>query len=276
MSALDLFFRRRLRKVLPRLASLAPAGRRAGEVRVLMYHRVAEIPGDRLAVVPGEFARQMDLLLQSGRPVKTLSAAFAGGGPDRERREPAVVLTFDDGYRDFYDNVFPILRRRSLPATVFVVPGFIEGRVELDRYRGRGEISRSLSWEMLAEMGKGRVEVGSHSLSHRELTGLDRAEAETEIVESAAVIERKLGTRPEWFAYPRGKADSVLAGLVRAAGYRGAVTVRPGVNRPDGDLFLLRRTEISGDDDREDFLLKLRGGFDLPHRLWQRMAGKRL
>ncbi len=238
-----------------------------------MYHRVAEIPGDRLAVAPAEFARQMDLLRAGGRPVKSLTAAFASG---EEREEGAVVLTFDDGYRDFYDNVFPVLRSRRLPATVFVVPAFIEGKVELARYRGREELSRPLTWEMLAEMNGEGITVGSHSLTHRELTGLGREEAEREIAGSREEIARRLGSHPEWFAYPRGKVDRSLAALVRSAGYRGAVTVRPGINRPGSELCLLRRTEISGDDDREDFILKLRGGFDLPHRLWQSLAGKRL
>ncbi len=273
MSRLESFFRRRIRKILPRLAAALPP---PGGVRILMYHRVADIPGDRLAVSPGEFARQMDLLLAAGRPVAGLSAVFPPAGEGPEREGEALVLTFDDGYRDFYDNVFPVLKTRRLPAAVFVVPEFIEGQIELDRYRGRGASSRSLSWEELAEMSREGIEIGSHSLTHRELTGLSRPEAESEIFKSAAAIEGRLGRRPEWFAYPRGKSNPGLAALVRAAGYRGAVTVRPGCNRPGADPYLLRRTEISGDDDREDFLLKLAGGFDLPHRLWQTLAGKRL
>ncbi len=187
-----------------------------------------------------------------------------------------MTLTFDDGYRDFYDNVFPVLKSRRLPAAVFVVPEFIEGKIELARYRGGGEISRPLSWEMLAEMSAEGITVGSHSLTHRELPGLSREEAKREIVGSRESIGRQLGRLPDWFAYPRGKANPGLAALVRDSGYRGAVTVRPGVNRPGQDPYLLRRTEISGDDDREDFLLKLKGGFDLPHRLWQFLAGERL
>lgn len=241
-----------------------------------MYHRVAEIGGDRLAIPPREFARQMDLLRATGRAVRSLDEAFSSRDTARSAAEPAVVLTFDDGYRDFYDNVFPILASRNLPATVFVVPEFIEGKIELSRYRERKDISQPLTWEMLAEMSGRGITVGSHSLTHRELPGLSREEARREVAGSREAIGRKLGTSPGWFSYPRGKATPELADLVRNSGYRGAVTVRPGLNRPPGDRYLLRRTEISADDDREDFFLKLQGGFDLPHRIWQLLAGRRL
>ncbi len=268
---------RRLRRVVCRLAArFAPGEQQRGGIRILMYHRVAGIPGDRLAVAPDEFSRQMDLLSKTGRPVKSLAEAFPREGEEAAASRPVVVLTFDDGYRDFYDNVFPVLKTRRLPAAIFVIPEFIEGRVEPERYRGRGELSRPLTWEMLAEMAAAGITVGSHSLTHRELTELSRAEAEREIVESREVIGRELGTLPDWFAYPRGKTSPALAVLVRQAGYRGAVTVRPGFNRPNCDRYQLRRTEIAAADDREDFSLKLRGGFDLYHRLWQGMAGKRL
>ena len=264
----------RLRKAAGRLGKfLAPEEPGSGGLRILMYHRVADIPGDRLAVSPDRFARQMDLLLESGRPVGMLEELFAAGD---DNRGPVLALTFDDGYQDIYDNVYPVLKTRGLPATVFVVPEFIEGRIELPRYRGRGVLSRPLSWDMLAELNAGGMVVGSHSLTHRELTGLARAEARREIIRSREIIGNRLGSLPDWFAYPRGKVDSTLAGLVQAAGYRGAVTVRPGINRLPFDRYLLRRTEISGVDDREDFLLKIQGGFDLPHRLWQAAAGKRL
>lgn len=268
---------RRLRRVFCRLsARVVPGETEGGGVRILMYHRVAEIPGDRLAVGPGEFARQMDLLVETGRPVRSLAEAFPPAGEEAGAIGPALVLTFDDGYRDFYDNVFPVLRARGLPAAVFVIPEFIEGRVEPERYRGRGELSLPLAWEMLAEMQAAGMTVGSHSLTHRELTGMSRREAEQEIAGSRRAIGRKLGADPEWFAYPRGKTSPVLAELVRRAGYRGAVTVRPGFNRPGCDRYQLRRTEIAASDEREDFLLKLRGGFDLQHRIWQLLAGERL
>ena len=244
-------------------------------VRILMYHRVTDWPKDRLCVRPSEFEKQMDFLLSRGYRILALPE-LGRYNPPRRRSSPAVILTFDDGYRDFYDTVYPILRERRLPATVFVVPDFVEGKIDLRRYRDHPGENRSVSWDMLEEMKAHGIAVGAHSSTHRELTGLSAADARREIAGSGDMIERRLGDRPEWFSYPRGKHTAALDDMVRAAGYRGAVTVRPGPNRPPYDYYMLRRTEISRDDDLRDFRMKARGDYDLWHGLWQKMAGERL
>lgn len=263
------------RRLLPELA-LPPALLfrilRGRGVRILMYHRVMDLPGDRLSVKPAEFARQMDYLRARGYRVIPLSELPLSLGSS----VPAVVLTFDDGYRDFYENAFPILKERRLPATIFVITGLIEGKIQLSRYRKNPQSARPLSWEMLRELKRGGVEIGSHSLTHRELTGLSRSEAEREIEESARLIREKTGVNPEWFSYPRGKFNPELIELARPAGYRGAVTVRPGSNYSSRGLFSLKRTEISREDSRRDFALKLNGAYDIWHYLGQKIAGERL
>ncbi len=241
--------------------------------RILMYHRVADLAGDRLSVKPTEFIRQMDFLRERGYriiPLSELPSALTSSS------SPAVSLTFDDGYRDFYDNAFPILKERRLPAAVFVITGLMEGKVRLPRYRKFPQSAKPLSWEMLPEMARAGIEIGSHSLTHRELTRLSRAEAEEEIEGSARLIREKTGGRPEWFSYPRGKFNREVIDLVKAAGYSGAVTVQPGANHSPGELFSLKRTEISRDDSLRDFALKLKGAYDPWHYLWQKIKGESL
>ena len=241
-------------------------------VRVLMYHRVTDLAGDRLSVKPAEFARQMDFLRARGYRVVPLSELEAA----LNSSSPALVLTFDDGFRDFYENAYPVLRERKLPAAVFVITGLVEGKVELPRYRNRPGRAEPLTWEMLREMAGGGIVIGSHTLTHRELTGLSPGEAREEIEASAVRIGEKTGARPEWFSYPRGKFGRETVSLVRAAGYRGAVTVRPGSNYSARGLYVLKRTEISGDDTPREFALKLDGAYDIWHYLRQELAGDRL
>jgi peptidoglycan/xylan/chitin deacetylase (PgdA/CDA1 family) len=243
-------------------------------VRILMYHRVTDESEDRLAVSPPEFKRQMDHLVSVGYRVMTLEQALTAG---RERRRlPDVVITFDDGYQDFYRNVFPILRDRKFSAVIFVLPDFIDGKITLPRYRHLKGDSRSVTWEMLREMQEGGITVGAHSVTHRELTGLDSREVKLEIEGSADIIEKQSGIRPKWFSYPRGKYSPIISRMVQDSGYRGAVSVRPGTNRRPYDYFTLRRTEISRDDDLRAFRMKLSGAYDIQHYLWQKLMGKRL
>ncbi len=243
-------------------------------IRILMYHRVTDEIEDRLSVSPAAFKKQMDLLDAAEYRVMTLTQALSA--ETGRGSLPAVVITFDDGYQDFYRIVFPILRERNYPAAIFVVPDFIDGKIILPRYRNLKGDSSSVSWEMLREMRGEGITVGAHSVTHRELTGLDCREMEREINGSADIIEKRLGKRPEWFSYPRGKYSPSLSRMVEAGGYKGAVTVRPGTNRVPCDYFTLRRTEISREDDLRDFKLKLSGAYDLQHHLWQKIMGKRL
>jgi len=240
-----------------------------------MYHRVTERNRDRLSVHPSEFERQIDYLL--GRNYRILDLSdLSRSGIQKTGPRPAVILTFDDGYLDFYENVFPVLKARRLPAAVFIIVGLVEGNVPLHLARGYPDPAAPLTWEMLKEMSLDGVTVGSHSFTHRELPRLNREEAEKEIESSALLIADRLGRRPLWFAYPRGKFNSSLEDTVRKAGYSGAVTVRPGSNRYPLNLFSLRRTEICGEDDMVDFKMKLRGAFDPWHFVWQAFKGEKL
>lgn len=264
------------RRFLPELtlpAALLFRALRGQGVRILMYHRVLDLSGDRLSVRPSEFIRQIDYLRARGYRVIPLAQVPSSL---KASASPTVALTFDDGYRDFYENAFPILKERKLPATVFVITGLLEGKVQLPRYRDRPQSAAPLSWGMLREMKNSDIEIGSHSRSHRELTGISRSEAEEEIGGSAGLIREKTGVKPEWFSYPRGKFSPELMEVVKAAGYQGAVSVRPGSNYSSRELFSLKRTEISRDDSIRDFALKLQGAYDVWHYLWQKIAGERL
>ncbi len=234
-------------------------------VRILTYHRVAAQPEDRLCVPPSQFKRQMEVLSSGSAPVISLSRLItaAGGGGISS----AVALTFDDGYDDLYHHAFPVLKRLGLPATVFVVPEFVEGRGFLDRF-GPGQ--KFLDWEMLREMEAAGIEAGSHGLTHRELIGFHDKELDRELEKSLLALKSNLDDRPRWLAYPRGRFNPEVKTAARRAGYLGAVTVLPGANRAPFDLFGLRRTEISRDDTLFDFRLKVAGAFDLGHAVWQR------
>src|SRR5262245_34796387 len=103
--------------------------------------------------------------------------------------------------------------------------------------------------------------IGGHSRTHRELARLPAPEVRVEVEGSRADIRDQTGTPGRLFCYPRGSENAAVRRIVEEAGWEAACSVYPGANPAGVDLFLLRRTEVSGDDSLADFRLKLAGGF---------------
>ena len=264
--------RRTVKRAAARVVRLAAASGREPALRILMYHRVNDChPGDRLTVHPRDFELQMEALAASGRPVIRLEEALPalrGAAPLPPR---AVALTFDDGFRDNFDFALPVLDRLKLPATFFVVTGHVGTDRCIERYRDFCENDRVLGWEHVSEMSARGHGIGGHSRSHRELGGLSDPEVAEEVAGCRRDIEARTGMAARLFCYPRGSEGRGVRRLVAAAGFEGACTVSPGTNATGTDPFGLRRTEIAGEDNLEDFARKLAGHIDGWHRLVQRV-----
>lgn len=174
--------------------------RRPDDVVVLLYHRVGV--GQREIDLPVQsFEDHLDYLAERGQVI-TLEEAIGGNGAG------GVVLTIDDGYRDFYDNVLPAVVRRSLPVLLYLATGLVD-----ERPAGTDGL---LTWRMLEEaIGTGLVTVGSHTESHANLSRATEAEAEVEMVRSQRVIEDKLGVPCRHFAFPWSVASAAAEHVAR-------------------------------------------------------------
>jgi peptidoglycan/xylan/chitin deacetylase (PgdA/CDA1 family) len=232
-------------------------------LRILMYHRVDRLPAyDQLTVDPDRFARQMAWLARHRRLLSLPDAVaeLEAGGP----REEGVVVTFDDGYRDNLVHAVPVLRRHAIPATIFVAAAFGDQSRRHPRYPGAGPLH--LDWDELRGIARDPLfTVGSHTLTHPYLSRLPEERAREEIAASRARIAAELGRAVDFFCYPSGDVGPREVGLVRAAGYRAAVTVAPGANRPGTPLLELRRTEVTDRDELLDLRAKLGGAYDVVH-----------
>jgi peptidoglycan/xylan/chitin deacetylase (PgdA/CDA1 family) len=260
------------RRLIARALALLMPSTHDRSLRILTYHRVNEHhPGDRMTVHPLAFRRQMEHIAESGRPVLPLDGAVArlrGEGPPLPAG--ALCLTFDDGYRDNLEFAAPVLERFGFTATVLLVTGRMGTRTPIDRYDACCEHDSALSWDEARELHACGHSLGGHGRTHRELAPLDAVSVREEVFGCRDDLLRELGEAPTVFGYPRGSQDPAVRRTVAEAGFRAAVTVYPGANGPGSDSLLLRRTEVSGDDDHEDFRSKLEGVFDTWHRLWQR------
>jgi len=204
---------------------------------ILLYHSIAAQGGgtDPLIIDKKLFARQMQYLSKHGYETVFLSTVVQKHKTGKKIPDQWVVLTFDDSRKDFYDQVYPVLKEYGLKATLFISPRRLEPSDEF------------CTWAQLKEIkNSGLVEIGAHGLYHDPLTRLAPPEAKERIRRSKAVLEEKLGTRIDLFAYPYGALDGQVKEMVKAAGYEAAVgTVYPRGKFKIRDIYNMRRVHVS-------------------------------
>jgi len=229
---------------------------------------------DILRIPPEKFAGHMELIAAAGfTPVTLSTMADRLAASDADDRERLVVLTFDDGYENFYTHALPVLRRHGFLATVFVVSDLAgESYRWEDVEHFAGKPPRLMSWSQMREATRYGIEFHSHSCTHPRLSRLSPAAAEREIVESRTTIERELGKKVDFFCYPFGDASRSVRRQVAEAGYRAAFSVEVGLCDRGDDLHFLRRVKVEPIDSLLDVAVKLFTARGLRERLQRHSA----
>lgn len=239
---------------LPTRAAPGPEHEASAHVPILMYHRIAESGPAGLAryrVHPRAFEQQLRFLRANGFHAITsseLHAAIRDGGRIGGR---PVMLTFDDGYADFFDFAWPLLRRYGFTAEVFVPTGKVGANASWDRHHGQA--APLMTWEQIRILRGAGVRFGSHLARHLPATGLPDEELLREGAASRAALEARLGDEVRSVAYPFGAYDDRVAAAMRACGYRIALTCDEAIASVDMDPLALPRLEVSGRADLAAF-----------------------
>lgn len=206
-------------------------------VPVLMYHEIADPPetSSRFSVSPGAFAAQLAYLREQGFTSVTAGAlpAMLAGDPGAVR-DRTVVLTFDDGYADFYTRALPLLAEYGFTATVFATSGFMEDTGP----------ERMLRWNQLAEAARAGIEIGAHTCQHPQLDQIPDKRLRDELYVSKDRIEDKLGFSVPGLAYPYGYSNAKVRQVAREAGYGYAYAVNNVTATPGSDRFALPRLTV--------------------------------
>jgi peptidoglycan/xylan/chitin deacetylase (PgdA/CDA1 family) len=229
-------------------ARSAPDPRRAG-IPVLIYHEVvtdrARTPGETVIALE-RFEEQMRLLADDGW--RTLSIDELVAVMRNERRAPAkaVVLTFDDGWKNVL-NAVPVLERHHMQASFWIITGAGIGNDYLD-------------WSDIEALAKNpRFRIGSHTVSHpwdakdnlvtwmtAPRPGKDRASVRAELADSKATLEAHIGRRVDYLAWPVGWYTDEMVQLAQEVGYRALLTAEDGGNAAGGDVLRIRRVFVDG------------------------------
>ncbi|MGD2101280.1 MAG: polysaccharide deacetylase family protein [Acidimicrobiia bacterium] len=235
--------------------------------RVLIYHQVGTDYGHQMEVDEPTFAGHLAWLERERELVDLTTAVSRWGDAGSDR---LVVITFDDGYSDVYTKAFPHLRERGVPFVLYLSTGLVGG--EPGSGVSQGE---PLSWDQVGDMvASGLVTVGAHTHSHPDMRGISASRALDELETSDAIIEDRVGVRPEHFAYPYGfwsrTADEVVRERYATAALGG--TPRP-PHRPDAHL--LHRYPIQKSDGDFFFRARMRRGLRLEEAVRRRVKGYR-
>lgn len=204
---------------------------------IFMYHHV--FPGhedNKLFISQENFQKQMKYLLEHGFHVISLRELVSYYKEGRNPPEKTVVLTFDDGYDDFFANAYPVLKKFNFPATVFLIADKVETPAYLWRY------------QIIEMLDSGLITFGSHSISHPILTELSEKKATEEIAGSKKKLEEFLGIPIEFFCYPVGQFNEKIRQMVIDTGYLGACATSAEKSYPSTDIYSLERVRMSNAD----------------------------
>lgn len=226
-----------------------PSLARALSVPILTYHYIANNPNpkdkqrDALSVPPDKFDAQMDYLSKNGFTPITLDTFYGILNKQASVVGKPIILTFDDGYQDFYSIVYPILRKYNFHAVSFIPTGLIGG-------------SYYMNWNQIREIqSSGLVNFEDHTLTHANLPSLSYSAALKQMVDSKKMLYSQTGYPVNFIAYPYGTSNYSVQQAAKQAGFAGGLGTWYG--KAQGAGYNLPRIKVSGFWSIKDFASRL-------------------
>ena len=218
---------------------------------ILMYHQVvssnsAEL--ERWQLAPEAFESQLRYLRDQGFYSITLEDWRIAIMQRKPLPGKAVLITFDDGYLDFFDCAFPLLKQYGFSATVFLIVDYVGSNYNNHKLMG---------WQQIKQLQAQGIEFGSHSATHPSLTTSAYEKVVQEGVRSRAILERELGVAIDALAYPYGDVNPLVEHLIGACGYTFGLSIGLKHSTVEDSWLKLSRIEVEGTDTLQRFASKL-------------------
>ncbi len=232
------------------------------DIPILVYHQITSEFVSSYAIPAHQFEQQMHFLRDQGYQCLPMEEYIQGLNASRAKK--AFVITFDDGYKDFLDNAFPILDNIGFTATIFLPVNYIGQSSEWP-----GAIKAPLlDWEQIRDLSKAGISFGSHTCTHPRLLSKSAMQVRAELVTSRQILEKELNKEVKLLAYPYGESNLEIQGIALEAGYKAACGVVTGTN----SLFNIWRRPCEAGDTPRAFHFKLTRNYlrYLQLRKWMR------
>ena len=220
--------------------------RESDGVPILVYHRVNDNDSNPTTLTVADFDAQMKYLVDNGYRVIMPDDLLDAWESGKSLPAKSIVLTFDDGHADIYNNVFPILQKYNMRATVFIVTDHIG-------------LKDYLTWDQArALQSGGYIDIESHTMSYKNLTTLKGDKLWNEIYGSKQAIEWSLKKPAKFLAYPHGKYTLDAEDTCKEVGFRAGFIEDYGLADNDDNPYILTRIPVSGSNSHTLLRFKLR------------------
>ncbi len=215
-------------------------------IPILMYHVIEDYSGtyEELYVPPLIFRQQLAYLKENGYHTVTCAEVLQHWSEAMPLPDKPIVLSFDDGYRSMYTEALPLLKEYGFRGTFFL-------------HLANINTEKGLTEEMIQEMITAGMEIGSHTVSHPDLTKLTASKLKQELEESKRVLSEITGTSVHTLAYPSGRFNKRVMSAARETGYLAAVTTQYGPATSQQNIYSLKRIRINKSDGVNGFIKKI-------------------
>ena len=219
---------------LPLPAIAQQLGEESPSAVILMYHRFGEDDLPNSSIQLEQFEAHLEELKSGGYTVLPLTRIVTALRNRQPLPERTVAITIDDAYRSVYEEAWPRLKAAGYPFTLFVSTDVIDG--------GGADYMR---WTEIRELARGGVAIGNQTASHPHLPEITLDKAKDEIRYASSRIEKEIGQRPAFFAYPYGEYSLALRDAVAEAGFAAGFGQHSGVAHDRADLMQLPRFPLN-------------------------------
>ena len=225
--------------VSPNILVLAPK-KINYQVPILVYHSIGPAQNKKetamqmhYRVTASTFEKQMKYLQDNKYHPISFFTYVDSLANNTKLPDKAIILSFDDGWKNQYKYAVPVLEKYNFPATFFIVTNYFNSNY-----------GAYMNWDNLKDLTAHNFEIGSHTKRHLILTKIDSKKLTDELTKSKKMLEDKLGIKVTTLAYPNYMQNATVREAVKSAGYLGARAGWTKFNNSIDYIYQLKSQEV--------------------------------